>query len=379
MKSINRFSKQPQQIVSAVVLTSILSLSSGLTLLQTATATSKNHSRHNRELITADKVSKQDANLPSAVEVAVRQDLARKVRIPVEKLKITKSSRETWSNGCLGLPKPDEFCSQALVEGWRVTLSDGRSNWVYRTDLKGEVLRLETQTAFDLPAKVVDAVLNEAARQSVPGSQLRIIAAERRDWSDSCLGLGGPEVLCAAVIVPGWLVTVQAGEQRLIYRTSNSGSPVVFDRAASSVDDRDRVKPVRIPANELPPPLQRGVVFRAITTGGFAGFNYATNLYQDGRLTRVDFGSNGATKETQLSRVSPKQVQQFLQLLQKQKFTRLNNLEYPPNPGAADFFTTTFTSRDGTTRYSDSNPERLPRSLQKVIQAWGQILSSTRK
>jgi len=37
----NRFSKQPQQIISALVLTGILSLGSGLTLLQSATATQK--------------------------------------------------------------------------------------------------------------------------------------------------------------------------------------------------------------------------------------------------------------------------------------------------------------------------------------------------
>lgn len=81
--------------------------------------------------------------LPSQVANAVKADLSRRVGIPAEKLKMTKYSQESWPNGCLGISKPDELCSQALVEGWRITLSDGCKTWIYRSDRQGRVLRLE--------------------------------------------------------------------------------------------------------------------------------------------------------------------------------------------------------------------------------------------
>jgi hypothetical protein len=81
--------------------------------------------------------------LPEAVAAAVRQDLSRQTGIAVSKLKVTQSSPQSWPNTCLGLAKADEICGQAIVEGWRVVVSDGRQSWVYRTNFRGNVLRLE--------------------------------------------------------------------------------------------------------------------------------------------------------------------------------------------------------------------------------------------
>lgn len=81
--------------------------------------------------------------LPAAVAAAVRQDLSRQTRIAPGKLKVIESSPQSWPNTCLGLAKADEICGQMIVEGWRVVVSDGRQSWVYRTNAKGNILRLE--------------------------------------------------------------------------------------------------------------------------------------------------------------------------------------------------------------------------------------------
>ena len=83
--------------------------------------------------------------LPPQVATAIRQNLSKQTNIPVEKLKITEFSSQTWPNTCLGLPKSGELCGQMMVEGWRVILSDGSKTWIYRSDLKGKVLRMENQ------------------------------------------------------------------------------------------------------------------------------------------------------------------------------------------------------------------------------------------
>jgi len=59
-------------------------------------------------------------------------------------VKISQSSSQTWPDGCLGLPKPDEFCTEALVTGWQVVATDGSQIWKFRTDRDGSVLRLES-------------------------------------------------------------------------------------------------------------------------------------------------------------------------------------------------------------------------------------------
>lgn len=80
---------------------------------------------------------------PEATE-AVLADLARRTQIPRDRLKIADATPETWANGCLGLAQPDEICTQALVEGWRIEVSDGNQSWVYRSDRTGQNLRLES-------------------------------------------------------------------------------------------------------------------------------------------------------------------------------------------------------------------------------------------
>lgn len=81
--------------------------------------------------------------LPASIVEAVRLDLSRQTGIAAGQLRVTESSRKSWPNSCLGLPTTDELCAQMIVEGWRVVVSDGRQIWVYRTDSRGKILRLE--------------------------------------------------------------------------------------------------------------------------------------------------------------------------------------------------------------------------------------------
>lgn len=415
--------KHPRRLVSALFLTGILSLSNSSVFVQNATAATQKNSTVTQlgksELI-ADRSSDDSyeddrrgndnyegdrgrrrrggdnyegdrgrrrndsrGQLPARIANAVIQDLSKRTGIAPGRLQVTQVSRRTWSNGCLGLARPDEICTQALVEGWRVVVSNNRRNWVYRTDRTGRVVRLETRTSNDdssnnkLPSRIARAVLRDAARRlDVSTSQLEIVRAQRRKWSDSCLGLGRPEYSCAAVVVPGWLVTVESGRQRLVYRTGDVGGAVVFDEDASSYDDNvsGEIRPIQIPRSELPPDLEDDEIFRAIASGGIAGRTYETTLFEDGRVVRV-LVSDRNDYRPQTYRISRQQVQQFQRLLQQQRFDQFDGLSYPASRGAADFLNVTLTSQGATTSYTDINQERLPRSLKTVIQAWNQIAS----
>ncbi|MBC1192012.1 hypothetical protein PN434_11930 [Microcystis aeruginosa CS-558/01A06] len=80
---------------------------------------------------------------PNSVIEAVRQHLSQKTKIPVNRLQIQAAQPQTWPDGCLGLAKPGALCTQALVPGWRIVLTDNQKTWVYRTNSSGAHLRLE--------------------------------------------------------------------------------------------------------------------------------------------------------------------------------------------------------------------------------------------
>jgi outer membrane lipoprotein-sorting protein len=85
----------------------------------------------------------QAPTFPPALGDRLRQDLSKRVGVPASRLQIVETTTRTWANGCLGLAQPDEMCSQAMVPGWRVVITDGSRQWVYRTDRSGRTFRLE--------------------------------------------------------------------------------------------------------------------------------------------------------------------------------------------------------------------------------------------
>ncbi|MCL2930260.1 MAG: hypothetical protein O4861_09715 [Trichodesmium sp. St16_bin4-tuft] len=90
-----------------------------------------------------EKIANQSKKIPNDIVEVVRQDLASKIGIAPEKIKVIGVTQETWPNTCLGLPKNDELCGQMLVEGWRLILSHDKGKWIYRTDNLGRLMRVE--------------------------------------------------------------------------------------------------------------------------------------------------------------------------------------------------------------------------------------------
>lgn len=67
----------------------------------------------------------------------------------------------------------------------------------------------------ELPPVVAESARQAlAAELNVDVETISIASYERQDWSDSCLGLGGPAESCLAAIHPGWqvMLSVDGGE-----------------------------------------------------------------------------------------------------------------------------------------------------------------------
>lgn len=223
-----------------------------------------------------------------------------------------------------------------------------------------------------LPRPVANAVLQDVAvRQGILTRQLQITDYNQQTWRDGCLELTQPDELCIQALVPGWRIVVSNGKQNWVYHTNQTGSAVRLNEKASE----STLSPVQIPASELPPPLDRNIVFRQISSGGFAGRTYETVLLKDGGLIRVRIG-DANDSERSVRRVSRQHVQQFQRFLERSKFSKFQNLSYPAPSGAADYITFTLTSLEGTVQYNDISLNNLPKDLQAVVKTWNKLTAS---
>jgi hypothetical protein len=163
------------------------------------------------------------------------------------------------------------------------------------------------------------------------------------------------------------------------YPSIDAGCPCIptltfqVQRGTYSPPNPPVVKPLPIPTSNLPPLLDSSVVFRQISSGGFAGRTYETALLADGLLMRTRIG-DANDSERSVHHVSLQKLRQFQQLLAAKGAKEFQNLSYPAPSGAADYISYTLTSSNGTVQYNDISQNRLPQNLQVVVAAWNQLL-----
>ncbi|HEY9635555.1 MAG TPA: hypothetical protein V6D14_19285 [Coleofasciculaceae cyanobacterium] len=306
--------------------------------------------------------------LPKSISSKILVDASQWSGLSTEALRIVKVESQTWANPCMFAF--GQICTREYnpVSGWEVTVDSGTQKWVYRVDDKATSVLLDRTRS--LTPKAAEAIKKDAAKFSA-SSNLRIIAVERRDdWNGSCEGVPN----CTRPIAPGWQATVSNGRDSYVYRVKEDGSQ--FELQGHNGNNQT-LKPVPIPANELPPPLDRNVVFREISSGGFTARIFETVLLNDGRLIRTRVG-DANDSERNIRRLSRQQVRQFQQLLERQRFAQFKNLNYASKTGCCDIPAHTLTSRDGTVRYNQIPLDSLPANLRAVVEAWNQIRGSAR-
>ncbi|MBE9039197.1 hypothetical protein IQ235_00105 [Oscillatoriales cyanobacterium LEGE 11467] len=163
--------------------------------------------------------------LPTAIAGRVKAKLQRE--IGDASLQIGRYSRETWTDGCLGLGGPAESCLAALTEGWQVEVIDTTTNksYFYRTTLNGDSIRRST-LSHNLPPSLRDRIFQTAASSGFANSdELYVITAEPRLWN-GCYGIPPEDGVCTEVGILGWRVEIGDDRQSWVYHTDNLGSEI---------------------------------------------------------------------------------------------------------------------------------------------------------
>lgn len=75
--------------------------------------------------------------VPAGLIEKILSDLAQKIGVDKSTIQVIRSEAMIWNDGSLGCPKPGEFYTQALVNGYRVVLKAGEKEYDYRASESG--------------------------------------------------------------------------------------------------------------------------------------------------------------------------------------------------------------------------------------------------
>jgi hypothetical protein len=324
-------------------------------------------------VLSSGLMAAQAGSLPPTVEQKVRQAASQQLNVPLQDIKLVSFTRQTWSDGCLGLGGAAESCLQAIVEGWRVEVTNGQQNWFYRTDKTASAIRLEPQPdVVTLPTNVTQRLLQTVAKQvRIPVSRLRVAAVKTATW-DGCLGIFKPGQACTRIALSGWQVIVTGGDRSWVYHLDEAGNRLVQNSTASG--SRGALVPSFIPEQNKPA-LEANVVFQSIVSGGLMGRVTQVTLTNDGVMTQLITAPNIRSRPVVVKRLSQQQLKQFKQVLEARRFRNLNDLSYLSSAAFADYPTTMLQTAGSTVQYIDLEMKNFPLALRQAIQAWKQLSS----
>ena len=72
-----------------------------------------------------------DVSSAAEAEAYAKKDLAARLAIPGDKIKILESGEATWPDASLGMPEPGRMYAQMLTEGFRVVLEAAGKKYAY--------------------------------------------------------------------------------------------------------------------------------------------------------------------------------------------------------------------------------------------------------
>lgn len=81
--------------------------------------------------------------LPADVETAVKEALGATTGAEIDEIEIVAVTETEWPDACLGLGEEDEVCAQVITPGYEIRVRAGGQEYVIRTDLQGDVVRIE--------------------------------------------------------------------------------------------------------------------------------------------------------------------------------------------------------------------------------------------
>jgi hypothetical protein len=88
------------------------------------------------------------------------------------------------------------------------------------------VTRPTSEEWKNAPQAAVNAAADLAQRLKIDIDTIKLVNVEQVEWSDACLGIQQPGIMCAQVITSGYKIILEAEGKQYEYHTNESGSAV---------------------------------------------------------------------------------------------------------------------------------------------------------
>ena len=79
-----------------------------------------------------------------AAALNARADLANRLQIDPDTIKLVSVEAVNWPDGCLGVQTPGVMCTMVITPGYRVILEAGGKQYEYHTNASGSAVRRAT-------------------------------------------------------------------------------------------------------------------------------------------------------------------------------------------------------------------------------------------
>ncbi len=231
-------------------------------------------------------------------------------------------------------------------------------------------------TARNIPAQTIRKIkLNIQKRDKVALSKIKLVGAQARTW-DGCLGLAQPNTLCIQIAISGWQVIMSGPDNRFwVYHVDQNGDRLGFN-ARASLPTKSQIPVPRFVDRVIPPAADNVLFQSAMITGYVPSYN-AIELKANGEnylLTSRQIAPKMG-KARVIKRLTAKQVQPFLNLLNKNSFSHFDHLSYFNGDRiAADAPAFQLSGYGATMEYTGGDQDQLPPKLGAIVRAWEDLV-----
>ncbi|MCR4326297.1 MAG: hypothetical protein NUV52_01425 [Candidatus Roizmanbacteria bacterium] len=91
-----------------------------------------------------DALPDKTLSLPEGTNTLIigytKRDLARELGVSADNIQLVQSSQREWPDGCLGVEKEGQVCTQVITPGYQIILEADGTEYTYRTNMNGTVI-----------------------------------------------------------------------------------------------------------------------------------------------------------------------------------------------------------------------------------------------
>ena len=209
-----------------------------------ATPTENLHNEHVPGIVT-DSNAEQIDSIRNKLLSLVKEDLAKKLSISVEQIKLINTEPVAWPDANLGCRQSDVVDNQSPIFGFRVILEADGKLYEYHTDLNQSVVLCEQVLDESIEAplpeissppseespifgqQVEQAKADLAQRLGVDLGSITVVRTVDVTWPDGSLGCPQPDMAYTQVLVDGSFIQLSVQGRTYNYHSGRGGTPVL--------------------------------------------------------------------------------------------------------------------------------------------------------